>query len=263
MSVSSSEAGNGGGGGWGQTRRRLYSGLALVLALAAHPAVAGPPFLTDDPEPTETGHWEIYGPYVEADGRGAEFAGSTGVELNYGAAKDLQLTMGLPVAYAHDNSGWQWGGGDLKVSAKYRFYHDEVSGVQFAAFPGVTLPTASHRLGAGRVTALLPVWAQKDMGKWSVFGGGGYAINPGAGNRDYWTGGVAVTRQVTNRLLLGVEADRQGADTVGGNGSTSLGIGAIWQLKAPFRLLASGGPTIEDHGGGTGFHMFAALGLDF
>ena len=109
----------------------------------------------------------------------------------------------------------------------------------------------------------MPVWAQKDAGPWSVFGGGGYAINPGSGNRNFWTGGIAVSRQVGKKLLIGLEADRQGADTVGGNGSTSLGMGLIWQLKAPFRLLASGGPTFEDGGGGAGFHMFAALGLDF
>jgi len=124
------------------------------------------------------------------------------------------------------------------------------------------LPTASNGMGAGRVTALLPVWLQKDSGPWSVFGGGGYAINPGAGNRDYWTGGVAVTRQLGESLLLGVEADRQGRDTVDGRAATSLGLGAIIDLPGPLRLLASGGPSFED-GGAEGFHAFAALGLDF
>ena len=118
-------------------------------------------------------------------------------------------------------------------------------------------------MGNGKVTGLLPVWVQKDSGPWSVFGGGGYAINPGDGNRNYWTGGVAVSRQVTSKLLIGIEADRQGADTINGNGSTSMGIGTIYQLKAPFRLLASGGPTFNDGGGAAGFHAFLALGVDF
>ena len=117
-------------------------------------------------------------------------------------------------------------------------------------------------MGTGRVTALLPVWAQKDFGNWSVFGGGGYAINPGAGNRNYWTGGVALTRKFGERLLLGVEVDRQGADTLSGRASTSLGVGAIYDLPGPLRLLASGGPVLDD-GGGRGFHSFVALGLDF
>lgn len=230
-----------------------------MLATAAH---AGPPFLTDDPEPTETGHWEIYAPLFEAEGSGNDTQGSIGAEINYGPVKDVQLTVGLPLAYTHDASGWTSGAGDLAASVKYRFYHDEAAGVQIAAFPGITLPTASKRLGAGHVTALLPIWAQKDLGKWSVFGGGGYAINPGAGNRNYWTGGIALTRQVGEKLLVGLEADRQGADVVGGHAATSLGIGVIYDLPGPLRLLASGGPTINDHGERT-FHAFAALGIDF
>lgn len=241
----------------------LGAALCITLLWVAQAVFAGPPFLTDDPEPTETRHWEIYAPLIEAEGRGVDFEGAAGVEVNYGAAPDLQLTVGLPIDYAHDAVGWRWGAGDIKLSAKYRFFHDEDAGLQIAAFPSITLPTGGNGMGAGKVTALLPVWIQKDSGPWSAFGGGGYAINPGAGNRDYWTGGVAVTRHFGDQLLLGVEANRQGAGTVGAEASTSLGLGAIYQLKALFRLLVSGGPTFEDHGGAAGFHAFMALGLNF
>jgi len=237
--------------------------LALAILFTPTAAWAGPPFLTDDPEPTETGHWEIYGPIVEGEGRGSDFQGSTGVEINFGAAPNLQLTVGLPIGFSHDRVGWRRGTGDIEISAKYRFYHDERTGISIAAFPGMTLPTANHGMGNGKPTGLLPIWIQKDMGAWSVFGGGGYAINPGTGNRDYWTGGAAITRQVTRRLLIGVEADRQGADANDGRASTSLGLGAIYQMRAPFRLLVSGGPTFTDGGGAAGYHAFLALGLDF
>ncbi len=236
--------------------------MGVVAALLATAAQAGPPFLTDDPEPTESGHWEVYAPLFEAEGSGNDFEGSFGAEINYGPVKDVQLTLGLPLAYTHDATGWTSGAGDLAASVKYRFYHNEAAGVQIAAFPGITLPTASKGLGAGHVTALLPIWAQKDLGKCSVFGGGGYAINPGIGNRDYWTGGIALTRQFGGKLLVGVEADRQGADIVGGHATTSLGLGAIYDLPGPFRILASGGPTFEDRGSRS-FHAFAALGIDF
>ena len=240
--------------------RLLVAGILLSLAAEA---IAGPPFLTDDPEPTEAGHWELYAPFTEAAGKGAEFDGSTGVEINYGAAPDLQLTLGVPIAYSHDAGGWRSGVGDLEASAKYRFFHDMRAGVQVAAFPGLSLPTARRGFGAGHVTGFLPVWAQLDRGKWGLFGGGGYAINPGAGNRDFWTGGIAATRHVTERLLVGIEADRQGADRVGGSGSTALGAGAILQLRQPLRLLASGGPTFDNAGGKAGFHAYLALGVDY
>jgi hypothetical protein len=245
----------------GRRLAKLVASLALFLLPSA--AFAGPPFLTDDPEPTDTGHWEIFAPIIEVDGRSEEFEGATAAEFNYGAAKDLQLTLGVPVAWSHDASGWRSGMGDVEMSAKYRFINDEANGIQVAAFPGISLPTASNGMGAGRVTALLPVWFQKDSGNWSIFGGGGYAINPGAGNRDYWTGGIAVSRRFGERLLVGAEIDRQGADVIGGNGSTSIGLGAIYKLKAPFRLLVSCGPTIEDQTHKTGFHAFLALGIDY
>lgn len=159
----------------------LQSFLLAVGLLAATPAWAGPPFLTDDPEPTETHHWEIYAPLVDGEGNGANFEGAAGVEINYGAAPNVQVTVELPAAYGHDSIGTECGAGDVAVSLKYRFYHDEAHGLSVAVFPGLTLPTATNGLGAGDVTGFFPVWIQKDSGPWSVFGGGGYAINPGKG----------------------------------------------------------------------------------
>jgi len=182
--------------------------IIAVLAALTVPSVAlaGPPYLTDDPEPTDTGHWEIYAPLLEAAGSRGDYDGAVAAEINYGVAKDVQLTVGLPVAFAHSAGRTRWGAADLEASVKYRFFHEEPNGVQVAVFPGLTLPTGSNGMSAGGVTALLPIWAQKDVGPWSVFGGGGYAINPGAGNKDFWTAGTAVVRQVGERLSVGVEA---------------------------------------------------------
>lgn len=246
-----------------KSRVALGAAASLAFSCISFGVSAGPPFLTDDPEPTATGHWELYAPLVEGAGRGADFDGAAGVELNYGAAPNLQLTLGLPVAFVHDAGGWQWGAGDVELSAKYRLVHDEEAGLQVAVFPGISLPTASNGMGARNVTGFLPIWVQKDAGPWSIFGGGGYAINPGQGNRDYWSAGIAMTRSIGEQLLLGAEVDRQGADTVDGNGSTSLGLGVIYQLNQSFRLLGSAGPTFDDAGDDVGFHAFMALGWDF
>jgi hypothetical protein len=244
--------------------RKPATRLAIALAALLTPqgAWAGAPFLTDDPEPTAIGHWEIYAPMFDAEWSAGDVEGAFAVEINYGAAKDVQLTIGLPAAFSQDSSGTRWGAGDLEASVKYRFYDDETAGTQIAFFPAVTLPTARHGLGADHVTALLPIWAQQDVGQWQIFGGGGYAINPGRGNRDYWTGGIAVARHVGDRLLIGVEADRQGPSSSGGRAQTSLGLGAVYDLPGPLQLFASAGPTLED-GGGSGLHSFLALAVDF
>ena len=72
-------------------KRLTTATLVGVAMLLTSPALAGPPFDTDNPEPTETGHWEIYAPAADFEGKGDAYAGSTGVELNYGAAPNLQL----------------------------------------------------------------------------------------------------------------------------------------------------------------------------
>jgi hypothetical protein len=41
-------------------RRIARCGFAITAALLSLPALAGPPYITDDPEPTDTGHYEIY-----------------------------------------------------------------------------------------------------------------------------------------------------------------------------------------------------------
>lgn len=243
---------------------RMVIGLAIATgAVVPTSALAGPPYMTDDAEPPEPGHFEIYGPIFEIEGRGSEYGGGVGAEINFGAAPDLQLTLEVPLAYQHDATGTRWGRGDMVVAAKYRFYHNEESGLSLAVFPELGLPTSSNGLGSNKVGALLPVWFQKDSGPWTIFGGGGYAINPGAGNRDYWTGGLAATRALSDDLTIGVEASRQGPDAIDARASTSLGVGVVKDLAGPFRLLASVGPTIEDGGGAASYHLFIALGADF
>ncbi len=233
---------------------------ALLLAAAA-PAIGGPPYQTDDPEPTDFGHWEIYA-FATADGRHGDVDGSAGIDLNYGGARGLQLTMTLPVAFNRSTGGsWRDGAGDVEVAAKYRFLNDEQHGWQAAIFPRVFLPTSSNGLGRTRARLLLPLWAQKDFGSTSVFGGGGYEINPGTGNRDFWQAGLAVTHDFNDKLSLGTEVFWQSADTQGGDGSTGINLGLIRKLGGPCSLLLAGGPNFS--GGQTSYHSYVALSLNF
>jgi len=241
--------------------KRLRPALAAICLAAPDAAWAGQPFLTDDPVPTDTGHWQVYFPQFAMAGMGHDFAGVIEAEIDYGPAPGVQLAFDFGQAFSKDANGTHWGMEDVRASIKYRFYDDE-SGFQVAVFPAIGLPTATRGMGPGRVTAFLPIWAQKDMGPWSVFGGGGYAVNPGSGNRNYWVGSAAVTRQVNDGLLLGAEIQRVGADTVGGAGSTNPGVGAIVHLVGPLSLYTAGGPSFGDDGD-TGFHVFTSLAVDF
>jgi hypothetical protein len=234
---------------------------ALTFLGAASSAAAGPPYLTDDPEPTELGKWEIYN-FVTFDGRHGEVDGEGGWDFNYGPAEGLQLTATVPMAFERTaENGWRGGFGDVELAAKYRFVNDKKNGLQAAAFPRVILPTSAKQLGGQRVRLLLPLWLQKDFGKTSVFGGGGYEINPGSGNRNFWQAGVAVTHDLDDKLQLGGEIFVQSSDTRGGDASAGADLGMIDQLGGPFELLLAGGPSFS--AGRTSYHGYVALGLNF
>jgi hypothetical protein len=144
---------------------------------------------------------------------------------------------------------------------KYRFANDGGGAFQAAVFPRVILPTSGNGLGGNRVRLLLPLWVQKDFGAMSVFGGGGYEINPGPGNRDFWQVGLAATHDFSDKLSLGTEMTYQSADTTGGSGTVGVDVGMIRKLGGPYSLLLAGGPTFSD--GKTGYHSYLALGLNF
>lgn len=176
---------------------------AFTAAAVATPlaALAGPPYVTDDPAPTEPGGWEVY---AFGEGRRPDGAieGEVGLDINYGAAPDLQLTLVLPMA-VEDAGRSHAGAGDVEFAAKWRFLRQGERTPDVAVFPAITLPTGDPRFSEGEPTLFLPLWAQKDFGAWSVFGGGGYRIRQG---RDVWEAGVAVTRAVGSRLSLGARS---------------------------------------------------------
>lgn len=239
-------------------KRRLAAALALV---SAAPAFAGPPYLTDDPVPTDTGHWEIYD-FATGEGQSSDFDADAGVDLNYGPVKDVQLTATLPLSFTHDRAdGWRGGTGDVELAVKYRFIDDDKSGFSAAIFPRAFLPTSSLE-SHERVRLLLPLWAEKDFaGGTSLFGGGGYEINPGSGNRNFWQAGVALTHDLSKTVSVGGEAAWQQRSESGGTSETDAGLGSIVKLSDHYALLFSGGPTWADHR--TGYHFYASLGLFF
>src|ERR1700728_3780972 len=75
-----------------------------VLSGFSIPALAGPPYLTDDPEPTDYKHFEIY-TFSQGMATPDGIAGEGGIDFNYGGAPNLQLTATVPAAYNFPTSG--------------------------------------------------------------------------------------------------------------------------------------------------------------
>jgi len=241
--------------------RRWRGWLALAACLAASPAWAGPPYVTDDPEPTDLGRWEIYNFAGGAHTPGVT-SGEAGLDLNYGAAKDVQLTLVLPAGYV-DAGSFDVGGGQIEAAAKFKLLHQDGFGIDLAVFPRAFIPTSGGQFGPPRMNLLLPIWAGKDFGPWQVFGGGGYQINPGPGQRNFWTGGLAVTRDITKQLNLGAEVYARTADTDDGRSLVGVNLGAAWRLTPHWSLLAAGGPGIENARTEGQYDFYVALKADY
>ena len=170
----------------------------LMAAATSAVAVAGPPFVSDDPEPTDRGHWEIY-TFVAGTVAAGETVGQAGFDINYGGAQDLQLTAVVPLGYRHDTRT-DVGLGGIELAAKYKFLHQSDGSPlpDLAFFPRLITPTAGRTFGTRRLSVFLPLWGQKDFGKWSLFGGGGYTINPGVGQRSFWLEGLGLSRSLSD-----------------------------------------------------------------
>jgi hypothetical protein len=80
--------------------------VTLLVLLAPSPALAGPPYVTDDPEPVPLGHWEVYLATQDGGVPGGETGGTAPhLEVNYGAAPDLQLHAIVPLAWSRAPGG--------------------------------------------------------------------------------------------------------------------------------------------------------------
>jgi hypothetical protein len=209
----------------------------LWATAIATPAFAGPPFLSDDPEPTPYRHYEIY---AFADGQSAhhDLSGSFGLDFNYGATPDLQLSATLPIDYDRPRGGpIATGLGNVELAAKFRVLHQERFGLDVAVFPRIFLPAGSNQ-GEKHASLLLPLWIGRDWDKWSSFGGGGCALNQSRLSRNYCLAGFALTRRLASNFTLGGELFHQSPDAKGASSSTVLGLGATYDASEHFHLLS-------------------------
>ena len=231
-------------------RQWLVPVCLLLIVLSACPVSAGPPFRTDDPEPVDFGHWELYGFSAGTHVKDGTSGALVGVEVNYGAASNLQLHFIAPASFdSPANGSAEQGLGDIELGAKYRLVTPD--GVdwypQVGTFPLLEIPTgdAQKGLGGGHLRAFLPIWLQKGIGRWKAYGGGGYWFNPGTGNRDYWFAGWLLQYQLTPTLALGAEVFHQTDDSLSGGKATGFNFGGIYDFTEHYHLLFSGGRGLQ------------------
>ncbi len=199
--------------------------LCAMALLDASAVVAGPPYVTDDPVPTDYRNWEIYaGLLNDNDGPGTVDALAPFTEFNYGAMPNVQVSASISSALN-------------EFGIKTRFVQESQGRPQISFYPSVQLATTS----GAHVVTLLPIWMQKSAGRWTAFGGGGVYLNAGPGQRNYSFVGGALERTLSPGTTIGAELYHQGADTSTDRDTTATNVGAIFQVGAYHALLVSFG----------------------
>jgi hypothetical protein len=240
--------------------------LAFAAILWTCPARAGAPFVTDDADSPDAGHFEINlaAQYTRLQG------GSSGtvpsLEVNYGVTDKFQISVLTPLAMAHqDGAGTNIGPGDVEFGAKYRFVDADDwgwrPGVAFA--PSITMPSGSEArgLGSGQIQAFLPIWLSKEFKQWTVFGGGGYNINPGLDRLNWWFTGIGVTRELTPKWTVGVELFHTTPTDQGAKDNTTFNIGAIYNISDTHHLMVSVGRNLVNASENNAFSLYLGYQL--
>ena len=242
---------------------REWKVIAVTMVSLARPTFAGPPYVSDDPEPTDYKHFEIY-TFSNGTATRGDIGGASGIDFNYGAAPNLQLTATLPIGFDNPAGGnMSFGPGNIELAAKYRFLHQDSFGLDVSVFPRVFLPSPTRNLGNPAASLLLPVWVQKDWnGGWSAFGGGGCVVS-GRGAQDFCLTGGVVTYQLLSKLQLGVELFHQTADHIGTPATSSIGIGARYDINDTYHLLGYIRRGIENAAEADQFSWYASVLFTF
>ena len=257
------------------TDAALYSGVirlhVVLLPLAvlmswSGVALAGPPYNTDDPEPVEYRHWELYLASQHLHDRQGWGGTAAHFEANYGVVPNVQLHLIAPVGYVAPVEGKrQYGYGDTELGVKFRFLQEGTWSPQVGTFPFLEVPTGSHgrELGNGKAQFFLPLWLQKSFGKWTTYGGLGYWINPSAPgdhNRNWGYFGWQVQRRIFEGLSVGAEVFHTTPRSDDVRHETRFNVGAVIDFTDHHHLLLSCGRAIV---GPTSFAGYAAYQLTF
>jgi hypothetical protein len=216
-------------------------------------AWAGPPFLTDDPEIPPPNNWEINVPFILERTKGETDMETPLFDINYGTPAvfglpRVQLELDIPVEVVSKDEGATTAGlGDILLGIKWPFLEEKGWRPMMGIYPQVLTPTGerSRGLGEGGAAYILPVLAEKNWDKWTVYGNVGYVVQTAEGEHNYWYEGVCLNREITERLELGAEITENTLPPVEGYSNLLFNFGGTWKMSEHLNLLFTAGHSIH------------------
>lgn len=207
---------------------------------------AGPPFYTDDPEPVEYRHWEYYISTIDLKHDNLITGTLPHFEVNYGLIENVQVHLILPLNFNYVNSqSFQYGYASTEIGIKYRFIQENGRIPQIGTFPIVEMPTINNsNFNNGKAQVYLPVWLQKSWDKLTTYGGVGYWINPGTGNKNWFFAGWEAQYDFSKYFTFGSEFYYHSSETNIDQSSIGFNAGGFINLNENLHFLFSFGHSI-------------------
>ena len=124
----------------------------------------------------------------------------------------------------------------MELGAKIAFIKETKHFPQIGSFTMFEMPTGNFDkgLGVGKVWYKLPIWLQKNSGKWLFDGGGGYQVVPQANYRDFPYTGWLIKRELSEQWELGAEIfahGREGFAAAQTERSAMIDVGGYYHFK--------------------------------
>jgi hypothetical protein len=212
---------------------------AATFASAASPALANVPFATDDPVLIEPGHYEVAFSLDHLALPGTDPT-SAAASLDFGISDTAQAGVA-----ALSMQAGRFTVGELSANAKFALVTPREGHFGLAVRPALAIPlndAIRHKVGVA-----LPIYGGVASGRWSIYGGGGYALGAASDGGDYPYAGLVVSRAVGSRWTLGGEIDGRGSNDqrlgfIEAGGGASIALGKRFTLAAAlYRTLSHRG----------------------
>ena len=225
----------------------LLIGLFIFLIT---PIFAGPPFITDDPEPVPYKHWEFYISSVDFLQTDTKSGTLPHFEVNYGVIPNVQLHLQIPINYLLEENKFDYGYGNTEFGVKIRFLNLKESKIQMGVFPVFQIPTVrNENFSTNHVQSFLPVWVQKSWEKLITYGGVGYCFNPGNNNRNWEFAGWEAQYAFTENLTFGGEVFYKTATESKSKDYLGFNLGGSINFSEQFHFIFSAGQSITGEKG--------------
>jgi hypothetical protein len=91
---------------------------------------------------------------------------------------------------------------------------------------------------------VLPLLAQKNWDKWTLYGNVGFWWQTGAETRNYVYAGAVLEREINEQLTLGAELFGNSPKERGGRSDLAFNLGGTWKLSRHINVLFAGGRDI-------------------